>query len=968
MEDNLQVASYTSGEREILNTDIYNIAESVNTLAKNYIPEMTEDTLSVGLPGFIIALETTKLKNNAIMTGALANEVFPQRALLDRNIITHAIMQGVTGINAIPSHMTVIIGLLESDFLNYAKELSNGTLEFTFDKYCPIRIEDTYDFYIDYNIILRRSKGSTGNWVYTATYDLPSNTYEYNRISFIDNPYAKQPYITKIGDENYIFLQTTLHQVSIDRRYTTFITSNVVDNRTIVFEFNEEQQLADFEVKVTEPNKTEPVYLTPVFEGAALEADVDKYCEYTYINTNTIRISFVRASYMPGLNAQVEIVVKTTLGAEGIFEYDNATFVNFASEEFGYAQGINILIRPNTSSTGGVDRKSIEELHTILPKQILMNGAITTETDLTNYFNLINTDTEKMLMMRKSDSQIERVYYAYMLIKNAEGNVVPTNTITIDIPDTELPIITEDGNYVLPAGSIIIYDAEKRVGTITHDPRKAAETSNYVYMMLYTTEILMDPLYTCFFMTTINQNPYATYAWINTTASVQFMVDTFHFERSMITDSDKYFLDFTATQNINAPEDMYIVEIDPETGEEVITNNMRCFIVLYQNGIPYRYTEGELIYADLTYYKFDWRFVFETSNQFDTSNHLMLTGMYVANSRSKLYGYFTQNVEAYVYLLAKSEYIGTENRFDLDQVVSDGTGIPVLKGYGVTNKFEIHGGLNFFVDYSGILNSTITARRNPDIEASNIYNLQGVPVIGYDYVTDEDTGAENFQAFLTTMDEKKAYMDDALVLLENSFEIDYKFYNTYGPSLLYTTEVVELDGIVDDDEDLDALIKYDEYGNIIAPEIGAIYLVRRSTAGVNIEYIFNGTDWQITTVNDLRTIGRVDINLEFTLSLKSSSDIYTKDNIVKYIKNYIENLSKTNEDLDISNMMSDIKVKFASTINYIDYDGFNLFDSNTQHMYWNSPENITLPPEFINIRTTKNDAGETVPDITINVV
>lgn len=965
------MADYTSTEnREVLNTDVYNIAETVNNLAKTYIPEMSDDTLSVGLPGFIISLETMKLKNNAIMTGALANEVFPQRALLDRNIITHAIMQGVTGINAVPAHMTVIIGILETDFLKYAKTNSDNSIyEFTFDKFCPLNIENKYDFYLDYNLILKRGISSTGSYVYTATYDLPTNKYAYNRISTIDNPYAKQPYIAKVGEDNFIFLQVTLHQISIERKYTTLITSNVIDNRTIVFEFNEEQQLADFEVIVTEPNSTTQVYLTPVFEGAALDSDADKYCEYTYINTNTIRISFVRASYMPSINSQVEINIKTTLGSEGIFEYNTATFVNYASETFGYPSGINLYIRPNTGSSGGVDRKSIEELHNILPKQILMNGAITTETDLTNYFNLINTDTEKMIMMKKSDSQIERIYYAYMLIKNSLGNVVPTNTITIDIPDDELPIITEDGNYVLPAGSIIIYDSEKRVGTITHNPEEAVKTSNYVYMMIYTTEIILDPLYASFFMTTIDQSPYATYSWINTSASVQFMIETFHFQRSMLENTNKYFLDFTAVQNINAPEDMYIVEVDPETGEEIVTNNMKCFIVLYQNGIPYRYTEGTLVEADLTYYKFDWRFTFETSNQFDTANKLMINGMYVANTHSKLYGYFTPNVEAYVYILAKSEYIGTDNRYDLDTVISDGSGTPVLDGYGITNKFEIHGGLNFFVDYSSILNSTITVRENPDMAASNIYNLQGIPVIGYQYVTDVDTGSMFFQEFLNAMDEKKAYMDSAMVLLENSFEIDYKFYNTYGPSLLYTIAELNYDGIVEDEEDLDALIVTDPYtGEIISPAAGTVYLVRRSQYGPNIEFVFTGYIWQISSAVDIKSIGRIDINLEFTLSLKSSSDIYTKDNIIKYIKNYIENLNITNEDLDISNMMSDVKVKFASTINYIDYNGFNLFDSNTQHLYWRDPSNITIPPEFINVRTTKDDAGNIIPDITINVV
>lgn len=962
------MADYTSSDnREILNTDTYNIADTVNKLAKQYIPEMTEDTLSVGLPGFIVALETMKLKNNAIMTGALANEVFPQRALLDRNIITHAIMQGVTGINAKPSQMTCIIGILVDDFMNYATTNTDKTqYTFVFDKYCPFNLEGDYDFYLDYDLILKRGISSTGNFVYTATYDLPTNKYAYNRISNIDNPYAKQPYVTKIGESDFIFLQVTLHQISIERKYTTFITSNVVDNRTIVFEFNEEQQLADFEVIVTEPNSEEKIYLTPLFEGSALDSNTEKYCEYTYINSNTIRISFVRASYMPGLNAEVEIIIKTTLGADGIFDYNTSTFLNYASETYGYPAGINLYLRPNTGSTGGVDRKSIEELHQILPKQILMNGAITTETDLINYFNLVNTDTEKMIMMKKSDSQIERLYYAYMVIKNSLGNVVPTNTITVDIKDEDLAIITEDGNFILPAGSVIVYDYLARKGHITHDPEEIANNP-YVYIMLYTLEIIMDPLYTSFFMTTINQNPYATYSWINTIASVQFMIDTFHFERSMLENKNKYYLDFTATQNINAPEDMYIEEVDPETGEVTITNNMKCFIVLYQNGIPYRYSEGELVNADLTYYKYDWRFVFETSNKFDTENKLMINGMYVANTHSKLYGYFESNVEAYVYVLAKSEYIGTDNRYDLDQVISDGSGSAVLDGYGVTNKFEIHGGLNFFVDYSGILNSVITAYRGTE-DVGNIYELQGVPVIGYDYVTDADTGASFFEEFLTVMDEKKAYIDNALVLLENSFGIDYKFYNTYGPSLLYTVEELVISGIVDSDEDLDALIKYDDEGQIIAPLTGTIYLVRRSSQGVNIEFIFDGTEWVMTSIVDIKSIGRIDISLNFVLSLKSSSDIYTKDNIVKYIKNYIENLNETNADLDISNMMSDVKVQFASTINYIDYTGFNLFDSNTQHLYWRDPEDITVPPEFINVKTTKDDAGNIIPDISITVV
>ena len=155
-------------QTEIINTDIYSIADTVNRLAKQYIPEMTEDTMSVGLPGYIIALETMKLKNTAIVTGALSNEVFPSRALLDKNIITHSIMQGVTGINATPSHMTIIMALLLDDFDRYATEPKgvHQTSTFIFDKYCPITLKDddkNYNFHLDYDIILRRSISAAGS-------------------------------------------------------------------------------------------------------------------------------------------------------------------------------------------------------------------------------------------------------------------------------------------------------------------------------------------------------------------------------------------------------------------------------------------------------------------------------------------------------------------------------------------------------------------------------------------------------------------------------------------------------------------------------------------------------------------------------------------------------------------------------------------------------------------------------------
>lgn len=925
-------------EKAVVNSDIYDIADSLNAMAKRFIPEMTEETMSLGLPGFIIAAESLKIKNAAMMTNALGNEVFPSRARLDHNVITHAIMQGVSGINAIPASMTVVMGILERDFERYAEVMSNGNMRFVIDKYCPIKIEGKYPFHVDYDIIVNRIK-NPGGYVYTAEYNLPTADAERNRLSTINNPYMKQPYVTKIGDSEYIFLQTELHQVHINRTFSTFITSNVIDNRTVVFTFDKSEQLADFEIKITETTgEKKTVYLTPVFEGSAVPEGIERYCEYVYVNTNTIRIKFVRASYLPKLNSECELVIKTTLGSGGRFKYDSASFVSYYSEDYGYPKGIKLLIRPSTDSVGGIDRKTVDELHEILPKEILMNGAITTETDLTNYFNLVNTDDQRMVMMTKADNQVSRIKYAYMIVRNAEGNIIPTNTIDIKIEQEEMSVVTEYG-YILPSGTPVAYFEHNNVGKPVSNI--AGVATDYKYMNLYSIYINNDPIYAAFFMTVINEYPYAIYRWINVYSPIQFIVDNFHFQRSMITEPNTYKFEFTATQNVMTEANMYILNTD-ETATRRVINNMKAYLVLFKDGKPHRYIECTLDEEDVdfTYFKYTWRCEFKTNNEFNSQNNIRILGLHNAGTIRNInpsYAEFPENVEAYVYILAKSDALGYktqqdinkyETRYDLDPIIFSGTARPYLSGYTVTNKFEIHGGLNLFVDFSGVINTTVTVKESDTYIDKPEYTLKGVPVIGYNYimgiggldvygnvVQDEDLAAERLDEFLGILEEKKMYMDKALDLLENSFEIDYRFYNTYGPSKNYNLELAE----------------------------------------------------EVDTSN---YIGRIDMSLVFNVSLKSAADVYTKTNLINYIKSYIEDLNKTNNDWDVNNMLSDIRIAFQQQINYIDFVGFNgmVLSTRILHFYWHENPDITVAPEFVNVRNTIDDTGAVVPDITINVI
>jgi hypothetical protein len=166
----------------------------------------------------------------------------------------------------------------------------------------------------------------------------------------------------------------------------------------------------------------------------------------------------------------------------------------------------------------------------------------------------------------------------------------------------------------------------------------------------------------------------------------------------------------------------------------------------------------------------------------------------------------------------------------------------------------------------------------------------------------------NVDSFISKLKETKAYVDHCLTLVENSMSIDFKFFNTYGPSKTYRLE------------------------------------------------------------DETTSIGSIDINMTWKLSLIDTSDITTKNDIIKYIKNTIEDLNNLS-DLHIPNLISDIINEYSTRINFIEFVGFNKFDTDDQHIIKVEPEDPLIPPEFINVRNTLDtETLELVPSIEIILV
>lgn len=897
-----------------INSDIYDIVNSIKNVEKRYIEDEDESTLALGIFGFITDTEAKKIQTATIMAGQLGNEMFPTRAKLTKNILTHAAYNGIENMNAIPAKMTITLCVKTSDISEYG----DGEV-FYIDSKCPIFIQ-SYEFHIDYDIKIT-TKRIGGVTTYSAMYDTYDSNGDKitNRISDISNPYIRQPFTIMVGNDEYIAIQTTIRQCSIEEIHDTIISDSIIENKQYSFEFS--NQIADFIVQVTDSSTGKTTELIPYMFGSIPSDGVDNYCYYIFTSSNSIRISFDSSSYIPGLNSEIYIKVYTTLGKKGNFEYLNidqtseGLYVTMESEDYDYKQLITYVVGV-TDSTDGSDAKSIDELKRLIPKASMSRGSITTETDINNYFDLINNSVNRLVMQKKVDNQINRIWYAYFLLKDDNNNIIPSNTINmkIDTSKSDFMIRCEDGRYILPAGSFIRYDSVNKLGEVI-DPSevpilysdKYFNSGYYYYMNLYNLVISREILYASYYLTACNYDSFFMYDYVNQDSDAQFIANRFHFSRNLLTFKDTYNINFTIIKSVN--DGTYfptrvenITRTMPDGSkidEKIVTQKLRVILVLYREELPYRWMEctydEESSYINSCIYNFGAEII--SDSQFDNENRIKITGMNEVGSNTSVYGYIDESVKAKIYILNLSENYDTTVEYprkDLDNIA------PGYEDYVVTNIYEAVSGIQFFNNFTSITNTRIDNISG----TSNNFIVKGMPVIGAHYLQSET----EVKYLLEAVTERKAYIDYCISLVENNMNIDFKFFNTYGPSSTYKLE-------------------------------------------------------------DAKTsIGSIDICLRFKLSLKDNADVSIVNDITKDIKDSIEDINNI-EDWHAPNLITTITDTYREKINFFEFVGFNDFDADDQHIINISEDDPAIVPEFINIRNNINsETLELDPCIKIELV
>lgn len=846
---------------DIISSDIYQISEMVLDLEKKFMDTKTEDVLMVGMYGYMASQFTKTMKNSVRMASEWGNENLLLKAKFDSTILSKAIELQIKSINAQPSIMNIMIGFVEKELL---ESMTNNQL--IVSKNCIFKI-GTFDFHLEHDLLIQTEKLNTGEYIYTARYIINEYSPNFTKIS---NPYLPAPIRLLQDNDNFIYIDCELIQTSVKFLNTSIISNNILENKTVDFDFDE--QLASFEVTVLSNGET--INLTPIYEGMPIENSL--YCYYNYLDSDTIRIKFDQDSYNPFNGDNITIRVQSTKGNDGNFEYKLDTIITLDDEtdSIDY-NGLSCIIK-TSDSTNGTDKKSIEELKNILPRESLAKGVIATETDIDTFFNNLNEDN-KLIFKKKRHNQQERLYYAYFLAKDVNDNVIPTNTIDVDVFEEDF--VVSNNKIVIQPNSRIVYDRKTKIGLIKNIEE---DTDEFVYSTPLSTVINKKLLYMSHYLNVLDNTYKFNFSYINNNSFIQFISTRMKVERNFLIDN-KFRITMSLTQNTNVNASL----ITKDENGVIIDSKIKPIIVLSPDSTHNYYAYGEIVSYENNIYQV--QFTLDTNNTLNDKNQILLKDLYLGTDVEKSDIYIDINTKMSVYMYA-----------DLGINYGSNKMVPNLfDKYTLCNIYTTIEEVELFYNLSSIINTGVTVYKNEKDKI--VYRIKGLPVVRKSYIQD----INRCNSIVNSLYYRKVYIDEALEYIENGFEIDLKFYNTYGPSQIF-----------------------------------------------NIGY------------DGLELLDSVNLSLQFIAKLKVGVELTIVELIKQDIKTYIEDINTISISIHMANLTSYIKEKYKTDLDFFDFTGINSYNALYKYIVKKNTDLIDQVPEFLCL----NLLNDSVPDISIKTI
>lgn len=882
-----------SNTNNIINTTSYDIQNKwINDIAPKYFQVDDINMLRAGIFGYLNEIMSNSLEDSVNMTSILGNEAYPNKAVLPNSVYSYAALANFSNFNAVPATIPFVLGIRKEDIIKYATQKS-GYKEIIISRYSELNVNgDT--FMIDYDIKIICKQTTDGkDYILTSQYIFDIN----NSLSSISNPYIDSSVLFEEG-EPYLFLNLTAKQIKRTSVEFKVYTDDLVGN--VYFPTKYDGNLASFNVFYKSATGSSYQQIDKYYVDS-IRPDKERFCFYSY-GDQTINIEFSAHPdfFKPEFNSNIKVEVYDTLGAAGNIKYtgENCEFIFYNPEgsTVNFSKLLHMVYILG-SATGGTDAMTIDDVKYHSIKAFSVRNNIITDNDLNYYFKGLVSNC-KMNFIKKRDDIIKRIYSSFLLLKDEDDNILPTNSISIIIPDDadHFDNYQKGGiTFTLKPGKLIsksttyenfyeIMDNNKTIEELVEEDKAGI----YNYSLPYLLKVNTNPYFVSYYLNSVFDKYNIIFTYVNPDSLNKIIISDFEIERNAIF-SDKYVFTFGMNTNINF-RDLYEIYNEENSSKNHISGDLghlKIKLIFTVNGIDIGYitpTVVDFYDNNPEYVKYtasittndlitesDEIVIKNSIYKFDGSNEILIEGCSIPSDEVKI------------------KILVFYDKYDSKDKYTYNGSFPNMDNYCITNIYQTSSDIFLFKDVNNIEYSTILLK-------NGYYEIKTVPVFKYTYLYN----SEKLKEVISLLNYFAVVLQQTLDVIENNFDIDMKFYNTYGESSYFT--------------------------------IGR-----------------EGEMLQGTSIS-------IEFNIRINVTL---TDLISTD-LTNFISSYVENVNNSDINginfLYISNLIKELENNFEY-ITYTEFVGFNNYDSSyqiientfTNYADITTEQIIKYVPEYLNI-------------------
>lgn len=438
-------------------------------IAPNYFDFDTEELYRVSQFGYINEVMNTIENDTHTAVSIARREFYPNTAKYLKSFYKMAALQEISYPMANPAIATAVLILKESDIIQYGTPLSKTTVNTNTDSYQFV-LDNTLKIYagnipfmLDYPIIIMAKKSKnifkSGNQITSSEYAYTVR-YDTSKTNSMNNQHSKyiKSRVFKHGSQTLLLIKVAIRQCSLQHFSANINKSPILNNISLDFSFSGD--MCNFEAFYTEAYAKLSNQLTKLPINSNPKRT--NFCMWQMIDANTLRLSFPNNAYFnPKYNSIIDVDIYTTLGENGNFAQYNAPLAfTIDSIDYPYNNLISLSGKITGSSIGGYSYPSIDDFKSDVIAAYATNKTFTTDSDLQYMFDSVAMNSRnRIIFSKRRDDVFERLYGAYVIMKDLRGYALHTNSITAEIISSDFPMAgdIEGDSIIIKAGVLWRY-------------------------------------------------------------------------------------------------------------------------------------------------------------------------------------------------------------------------------------------------------------------------------------------------------------------------------------------------------------------------------------------------------------------------------------------------------------------------------------------------------------------------------